>query len=198
MVQRGQELGLLQLNSTLRNNMRMALIESIIAENASATPDENELRALYDNDRAFFSRPERIRLQVMKFDSEEKAKQARLALQKNKDFLTVKKDYALEDIIELPRGWLSVTELRNYIGPTLTLKALELETNTISKIINNQDGWYVIKLIDIEKAKAPPYEEITEVVRSEFIRRQNSKTIEEYLDYLRSRASIETIPVLPM
>lgn len=198
MVQRGQELGLLQLNSTIRNNMRIALIESVLAEHAHEQPQQDELRTFYESDKAFFSRPEKVRVRLLSFADEKQAQSAKADLDAGYDFEVVKQAYAMDDVIELPDAWLGLRELQNYLGPSLTRQISEMNSLGHSDVLAVEQRWYLVHLIDVQKGEAPAFETIEEAVKAEFIRRKNGKLIEDYIRFLRDAADIQYAPIDPV
>lgn len=197
MVQRGQELGLLQLNSVLRNNMIQALTTSILSENASSNVDESILKEFYEDNKSFFRSSEKISFQYMKFISQDQAELAQQAIQNGEEFNKVKETMAEKEIISIPNTLLSMANIRQYFGPTLAEQLSLLPIQSLSPIIPSNNGqqtvWYLFYIHEKELSETPDFENIKEVVSSEYRRSLDEKAMHDYILWLRKRADIQII-----
>ncbi len=195
MIQRGYELGLLQLNSVIRNNMKTALMESVIAENAQAEPDAKTLAEFYKNNSDYFTGSPRLRIAYTYFSEEKNAKEAVDFLKSGKTFETIKEKTAGKNIIDVPNALLNVKEMRKYLGPGLSEQIFIQSTNQEHFLIHYQERWHLIQVIEKQNGSTPEFSEIKSLVLNEYRRQQNEKAIENYLQSLRKRARIEQIDI---
>lgn len=197
LVQRGQELGLLQLNSVLRNNMVQAVNASVVSENASLTPSDDELKKFYNENKNYFRPTSKIHFLHMNFSNKDQADIALQALADGKSFLDVKQQFSEKEIANIPSGLLSLATIRQYFGPSLTELITQLPIHEVSALIPSNNGqhtsWYLFYVFEKELAEIPNFEAIQDVVLNEFKRQQNEQTIHDYVLWLRKRASIETL-----
>jgi len=197
LVQRGQELGLLQLNSVLRSNMIQAVNATIISENASLNPSENELKKFYENNKNYFRPASKINFDYMRFTTKDQADTAQQALADGQSFTEVKNKFSEQEITKIPNGLLSTNSIRQYFGPTLTEQVMQLPLQEVSPLIASNNGennkWYLFFILEKELGETPKFEDIKTVVVSEFKRQENDKAIHQYLLWLRKRASIEQV-----
>lgn len=194
LVQRGQELGLLQLNSVIRNDIVQAVMASIIAENAMQEVSDSDLEGFYKKHRAFFSPATKIHLRQMKFTERSVAESARLALVNGEGFLEVNLKLADKALLSIPDTLLPLNSLRKYIGPSMLMLVSKLEVAQYSQPILHQEKWYVFFVVEKELATAPPLSEITDVVRSEHKRRSDEQAFRDYVEWLRKRADVQRMP----
>jgi parvulin-like peptidyl-prolyl isomerase len=99
-------------------------------------------------------------------------------------------------MVPVPEVLLPPTKLREYLGPTLTLAALELEPGEISEPNSSPSGFSVLQMLDRTPESVPPFEEIRAQVRVEFRRRAGDRALREYLDRLRSSADLRVVESL--
>jgi hypothetical protein len=191
MVQRGQEIGLLELNSILRNNIRQALVETIIAENAVVNQDRSSIEAFYKENADFFSQTSKLRVKHLKFENEKTAQQAFDLLKQGQAFAEVKTKYALPSILEVPDSLLSLADLQKYLGPTLTETLAESDTQGYSEPIEAANQWHIALVLERKTRQAPTLDSVYEQVSKEYQRRQNELAVRQYVDWLRDRADIE-------
>lgn len=193
MIQRGYEIGLLQLNSLLRNNMKNALLESIIAENAEFEPDDETLRKFYEENKDYFTGNKRVRITYMSFMDEDKAKQAFNAIEAKESFESVKNAFADKGILEIPDSLLSLKDLRKYLGPSLSEKIFSQATTITPILFYHQDRWHIANILEIQNQLTPEFTDIKNLVIKEYQRKENEKAIKNYISWLRKNAKIQSI-----
>lgn len=193
MIQRGYEIGLLQLNSLLRNNMKNALLESIIAENAELEPDDETLRKFYEENKDYFTGNKRVRITYMSFMDEDKAKQAFNAIEAKESFESVKNAFADKGILEIPDSLLSLKDLRKYLGPSLSEKIFSQATTITPILFYHQDRWHIANILEIQNQLTPEFTDIKNLVIKEYQRKENEKAIKNYISWLRKNAKIQSI-----
>ncbi len=193
LVQRGVELGLVEVDRTVRKNLVAAVIASVIADTRDADPSQAELRAFYDEEREFFVRPGRLRVRQVFFGvgGGAQATKARLRAEAAADRLAAGEPFesvfAVGDrsVLEIPDALLPAAKLRDYIGPTALRAALELEVGEVSRPVRSGTGIHVLQLVDREAPSAPAFESIREALRAEYRRRAGDQALRNYLDRLR-------------
>ena len=194
LVQRGVEIGLLRSDRAVRAALVASMIDSLVAQAASAEPDESELREFYARDAAYFARPARLELRQIFFraspDALERAERAWRRLEAGEDFEAVRED-GDPDLSGLPRTPLPEAKLRDYLGPTLAAAAAGLAPGTHSPPLASSAGVHLLELVSAEPGEAPPFEQVRDQVASEFRRRAGERALRDYLDALRSDAEIE-------
>lgn len=193
LVQQGYDLGLLQLNSVIRNEVVKAVTASIIAKNSGETPTRDELENFYNQHKAFFQPATKLHISHMKFKEEAKAIEAYSLLQRGEDFDEVKAQLANQTILSIPDALLPVNDLVKYVGPTLVEKAaLQEELKLYPPIQQNQD-WHLLVVQNRAIGEALPLDQITQVVATEYQRRSDEEAFREYLKWLRNRASVQSV-----
>ena len=67
-LQRAEELGILQADPGIRKLLARSAIDAIVRESQAVPVTESELIAFYNGHRAVFQQPQRITLQAAQFD----------------------------------------------------------------------------------------------------------------------------------
>lgn len=193
LVQQGYELGLLELNSVVRNEIVKAVTASIIAKNSAQTPSSTDLESFYQQHKAFFQPPTQLHIKHMKFAAKSQAEQAYSQLLKGNDFDEVKTEHAIASILNIPDTLLPVNDLVKYIGPTLMEEVSDYESGKLYPPVQQNDQWHLLAVVDKSLGEPPPLQELTQIVRNEYQRRSNEEAFKEYLIWLRKKADIQSL-----
>jgi parvulin-like peptidyl-prolyl isomerase len=206
LVQRGVELGLVESDRRVRADLIQAMIQAIVVESEDERPDEDELRRFYAEEPGFFTQPGRVRAAHVFFrvraPADDPAAAARAAeaerrLRAGEPLETVRAALGDEEVSPLPDALLPPAKLREYVGPTALRAVMELAPGAISPPVRSGTGYHVFQLIEREEPQLPPFEEIAERVRAEWVRRAGDRALRGYLDDLRENAQVVTTDELP-
>jgi parvulin-like peptidyl-prolyl isomerase len=206
LVQRGLALGLAASDRRVRADLTAAVIRSVVVEAEDERPGEAELRAFYAEEREFFTQPGRLHVRQIFFrvptrDDEEaaaaRAAEAHRRVAAGEAFEAVAAEAGDPPVSPLPDAPLPPTKLREYLGPTALRAVLELAPGAVAAPVRSGIGWHVLKLVEAEPPAAPPFEEIADSVRAEWVRRAGDRALRRYLDELREAADVAVAPGLP-
>jgi parvulin-like peptidyl-prolyl isomerase len=205
LVQRGLELGLAESDRRVRADLTSAVIHAVLMEAEDEVPDEAALRAFYQEQRDFFTRPGRLRLQQIFFRVPDLASEQPARARAEAAFARLAAGEPFEAVAEsgdaplspLPDALLPPTQVREVLGPTALRTALELEPGRVSAPVRSGIGYHLLRLVAREEPAPPPFETIVEQVQSEFVRRAGERALRRYLDELRARAEIAVAADLP-
>jgi len=199
LVQRALDLGLAQVDRRVRANLVSAMITSVTADVDATDPDEDELREFFEQERDFFTQPGRVRVSQVFFrvrgadgdaEVEPKASLAAQRLRAGEALESVRAELGDDEISPIPDAALPPQKLLEYLGPTATRAALELDAGGVSDPVRSGTGYHVLKMIAREPARVPDYESVADLARAEWARRQGDRALRGYLDDLRSQAEI--------
>ena len=206
LVQRALEIGIERSDSKVRKNLTAALIDSVVAEFQDVQPSDHELQAFYEEHRAFFSRPGRLRVRQIfcrtatNADApmaHERGQQAARRLRAGEDFAAVRDALGDPELAPLPDAPLPPAKLVDYVGPTALRAALALDVGGVSDPVRSSTGFHVLQVVERQPDVTPTFEEIKPQVLAEFRRRASEGALRSYLDDLRARAQIHVAPTLP-
>jgi parvulin-like peptidyl-prolyl isomerase len=199
LVQRGLELGLARHDRRVRGDLVAAVIELVVSQADDEEPDAEAVRAFYEENRDYFARTERLRVRALwvrgdplRPDAEAlaRAHDAAQRLRAGEDWDAVEADAGDPQVAPVPRDLLPPTKLREYLGPTATRTAAELEVGAISEPQRVAGGYRVIQLEGRAPGFAPPLAEVEDEVRAELRRRAGDRALRDYLDTLRDEAVV--------
>lgn len=197
LVQRGVELGFLELNSTVRNTIVQAVTASVMADNELSRPTTKELQDFYRQNNAFFTQPSLLHVQQIYFrdgsgkqHALQRAGRAFDALQAGTDFEQVKAEFGDPITADIPGGLLPPAKVREYVGPTLLEAAAKLTQGEITSPITTVNGVFILRLIKRRDSKVPQFETIRAQVQHEFLRRSDEKNFRQYINWLREQADL--------
>jgi parvulin-like peptidyl-prolyl isomerase len=206
LVQRGLELGFARHDRRIRGDLVSAVIQLVVQQAEASEPDDDEVERFYRENRDYFARTGRLRVQQIlvrarpsedEADARRRAEQAVERLRAGEAFETV--DEALGDpqVAPLPADLLPATKLREYVGPTAARAALALQAGEVTDPVRSASGFHVLRLADLEEGRVPPLSEIEAGVRAELVRRAGDEALRGYLDELRERADLRVADELP-
>lgn len=161
LVQRGVELGLLELNSTVRNTMVQAVSRRFAAADDTDPIDPDELRRFYELRPDYFTPEDQYRVEVVK----------------PADF-------------PLPEKPVTRKTLIDYLGPGVAKRIFSLSEGDSTGPINLNDQQFEIRLLEKTPGVTPPFDNIRPLVEREFRRYRSERAFAEYVRWLRERADI--------
>ncbi|MGH0035838.1 MAG: peptidylprolyl isomerase [Myxococcota bacterium] len=212
LVQRAIALGLARLDRKVRGELTSSVIQSVVAAAEDRTPSESELREFYEENRAFFSMPPRLRARQVylrrpprgRAASEaetaairQRAEQARALLAGGEPFEVVRAGFGDDEISPIPDTLLPPAKLREYVGPSVTAAVLELEEGAFSEPLETSVGFHVLQLVEREPERIPDFETIVSQVAAEWRRRAGDAALRAYLAELRREADVSVTDDLP-
>jgi parvulin-like peptidyl-prolyl isomerase len=205
LVQRGIELGLARHDRKVRADLTAAVIASVVAETEDVEPTPTELQSFYDENRAFFTRPGRLRLRQVFIDpakdggdgaARTRAAEASRRVRAGEPFAVVHAALGDPEVAPLPDALLPAEKLVDYLGPTVLAKVLGLAAGEVSEPIRSGTGYHVVQIVERQPDETPPLAEIQTQVVAEFRRRAGDRALRAYLDDLRARADVVLEPDL--
>jgi parvulin-like peptidyl-prolyl isomerase len=192
LIKRAIDLGMLNDNPMARGTIVQQMIKTIIAENARYEISDSELESFFLENSGFFTKSSRLRIQQIYFSNEQLkddslvvAKKAYDLLKRGDDFESVSK-LGSPSALKIPNSLMTLSKVREYIGPSLMNLARELEINSFTSPIEVSGGYKIIYLIDKEMASPPKLNDIKASVSSEFLKRKDDQSLRSYLENLKN------------
>ena len=192
LIKRAIDLGMLNDNPMARGTIVQQMIKTIIAENARYEISDSELESFFQENSGFFTKSSRLRIQQIYFSNEQLkddslvvAKKAYDLLKRGDDFESVSK-LGSPSALKIPNSLMTLSKVREYIGPSLMNLAKELEINSFTTPIEVSGGYKIIYLIDKEMASPPKLNDIKASVSSEFLKRKDDQSLRSYLENLKN------------
>jgi parvulin-like peptidyl-prolyl isomerase len=127
----------------------------------------------------------------------QRAAEAAAALRAGDSFESVEARYGDEQVAPLPDAYLPPAKVREYVGPSVSRIAMELEAGEVSDPIVSGGGVYVLVVRDKEPPSAPSLADIEDQVRAEVKRRAGDQAVRDTLEQLRLAGNVVEREALP-
>jgi hypothetical protein len=192
LIKRAIDLGMLNNNPMARGTIVQQMIKTIISENDRYEISENELKEFFQENKGFFTKSSRLRVQQIYFSDElfkgralEEAQKAFNLLQEGRELKMVSM-LGSPSALKIPNSLMTLSKVREYIGPSLMNLAKNLEVGTSTPPVMVSGGYKIIYLLDKELAKTPDFNEIKSSISSEFLKRRDDQSLRKYLENLKN------------
>lgn len=200
LIIRAKELGLLENNQIVRGSIIQQMIKLIISENYLESVEEEKLKKFYKDNIGFFSSASRLRLQQIYFsdssgNSRQRSEEAFKDLNEGSTFEEISQ-HADQSVLSIPNTMMNLSKVREYIGPTLMNVAKSLEPGEFSPPTKVAGGYKIIFLFDKELSEPERFDSIKPKVLREYQRRQDDKSLRDYLEDLKGWYEIKRIKEL--
>ena len=200
LIIRAKELGLLENNQIVRGSIIQQMIKLIISENYLESVEEEKLKKFYKDNIGFFSSASRLRLQQIYFsdssgNSRQRSEEAFKDLKEGSTFEQISQ-HADQSVLSIPNTMMNLSKVREYIGPTLMNAAKSLEPGEFSPPTKVAGGYKIIFLFDKELSEPERFDSIKPKVLREYQRRQDDKSLRDYLEDLKGWYEIKRIKEL--
>ena len=206
LIQRGETIGLVDLDPTVRKSIVAAMIQSIVAESESEKPDLEGLRSYYDENLGYFTPPGTLHVRQMVFRPREgetseavleRAREALRARRGGMPFRQAWEQWADEEFLPIPDTALPANKLRQYVGPTLVEKIRGMEPGQNTEPAKSGAGFRWVELVNAQPGAPLDFDEAREQVEVAYRRDAADRALREYLDWLWSEAQIQLAPTAP-
>ena len=192
LIKRAIDLGMLNNNPMARGTIVQQMIKTIISENDRYEISDNELKEFFQENKGFFTKSSRLRVQQIYFSDElfkgralEEAQKAFNLLQEGRELKMVSM-LGSPSALKIPNSLMTLSKVREYIGPSLMNLAKNLEVGTSTPPVMVSGGYKIIYLLDKELAKTPDFNEIKSSISSEFLKRRDDQSLRKYLENLKN------------
>ena len=192
LIKRALDLGMLENNPIARGTIVQQMIKTIIAENMRYEVSDKELNEFFKENIGFFTKSSRLRIQQIYFSDEgsksssfEEANRAYQLLISGSSFVEVS-NLGSDSALKIPNSLMTLSKVREYIGPSLMNLARNLQPGTFSQPIKVPGGHKIIILLEKELAGQPNLDQIRDVVLAEYSKRRDDNSLREYLENLKN------------
>lgn len=187
LVQRGVALGLSETDLAARKAIVQSVLQLAVAERVGDAPDEATLRAFHAENVGLFAQSRRTAATLVYIrrggDFARRVTEAQTALRAGR---AVPGD---PQALELPRGPLSPSDLRTYLGADLADAA---STAPVGEVIRRDadDGARLVRVDAVTPGAVARFEDVRDAVRAEWERRADEEAVRAYIDRLKARARV--------
>jgi len=202
---------------SVRRRLDEALAEALLQKDLEprrATVDvtDTELRTRFEQDKAEFSRPERVRIAHLFISAPEEPAAQRARRKAEAEALladareALRKDFygfaplaraKSEDPESRPNGGelapLTREELAKRLGPELAEAVFAAKTpnQLLDRVIATQAGFHVVRLLEHEPAGVASFEQVQDMLRTRVRQEKQARIYEEFLSSLKTATPVE-------
>ncbi|MCW8832200.1 MAG: peptidylprolyl isomerase [Colwellia sp.] len=193
LVQRGLEVRLAETDRQTRTAIVSSMISMITADAKSYQPNEQELKAFYQQYQNHFKHNARFAIQKLNITSTNAMEDAKVIAEQLGAGIAI--EQLLNEQVQydryVPNSLLPLNKLVQYLGPTL---AHEITTKPLDHVqIHNspQQGVSVYVLSAKERGQLRPFAEVKKLVSVAFVKERADQALRDYLVWLNKRADVE-------
>jgi len=190
LIQRALEMNLVRNDNLIKGNIIQTMFDYILKSSDSGEPTEEELKKYFNNDKDYFTSAKSYKLKVFSFKNYNDAKRAKEFLKSNNlDAFLNLSDKDIET--ELPAIFLTPQKIRDYLGPDSIKRFQGLTQGGHSEIFEINGIHTIILCLDVLSEFVPTFEEVSDQVKTKFIKDRDDALVKEYIENLRNFYDIE-------
>ena len=190
LIQRALEMNLVRNDNLIKGNIIQTMFNYILKSSDSVEPTEEELKKYFNNDKDYFTSAKSYKLKVFSFKNYYDAKKAKEFLNSNNlDAFLNLSDKDIET--ELPAIFLTPQKIRDYLGPDSIKQFQGLTQGGHSEIFEINGIHTIILCLDVLSEFVPTFEEVSDQVKTKFIKDRDDALVKEYIENLRNFYDIE-------
>jgi parvulin-like peptidyl-prolyl isomerase len=172
----------------LRTQQRVALLATALQNKVAKTakaPSAQQIQAAYDAEPERWAHPSKRDIRVVVTSSSQSAQAAAAALSSGKSFTAVNRQYSNSSSLASSGG--AVKNLKpGTSDPALERAVFKAQTGRLVGPIQTPDGWVVFKVQRVTPLADQSLAQATSAIRSELTSTAQGKTVNRYLDSMRS------------
>ena len=197
LLQRGLELDLPQTEGMVRKTIVSEMLDKIIVEGIVSEVNDEKLVDFYSKNIEFFSRPSEVHIKrlFIEYGTEEEDEQrldeVRGLLIAGEEFDVVKEKLGDPIIPVIPNVLLPIKKLKDYLEPTLVELIETLQPGQITTEIESTTGYSFIYMLSSIAGEGIPFNDVKEQVKTEYLRRNDEESVDQYMVWLKKRAKIK-------
>ncbi|MDX1497634.1 MAG: peptidylprolyl isomerase [Salinisphaeraceae bacterium] len=190
LIQYGQDQGLVRSDRRVRANLVSAVIaaKSIAAETRNIS--DAEARDFYNQNAAYFSRPQQLQVTVLRLPDDADAAAAKAAWAAGASLDALQGQYGAQQLSHVPASLLPVGKLRQLVGASLTAQAEAMPAGVVSAPVEINGRLHLLRVE--QRVDAPvAFEQVVEQVKTEMRRREAEQALRAELDALRDELNVQ-------
>ena len=197
LLQRGLEIDLPQTEGMVRKTIVSSMLDKIIVEGIISEVSDEKLVDFYSKNIEFFSKPSEVHIKrlFIEYGTEEEEEQrldeARGLLIAGEEFDIVKEKLGDPIIPVIPNVLLPIKKLKDYLEPALVEIIETLQPGQITTEIESTTGYSFIYMLSSIAGEGIPFNDVKEQVKTEYLRRNDEESVDQYMVWLKKRAKIK-------
>ncbi len=177
---------------TLRERIRFEMLQRKLAEK-DVKYTEDDLRKFFRSRKDLYDKPERVLIQeIMTFKQEEAQKVYELVTTPGTDFDGIARQYNMNPETQATAGKRPLLAKNQLFPLALRKPAFTLKVGTVSKPIQANGHWYVIRVLDRLPAEKAQFDKLRKDVERDY-KAQHAKDFNEVLNAIKAKAQVQIV-----
>lgn len=154
------------------------------------TISEEEKKAYFEENKDDFAQEKQVKASHILVDSEEKAKEIKEKLNQGEDFAELAKEYSTDTATKDNGGDLGFFAAGE-MSQEFEDAAFGMKEGEISNPVKDEDGYHIIKVVEIKEAKEANYEDSKEEITKLLLRQKAKEKFSNWYEELAANYKIE-------
>jgi foldase protein PrsA len=169
----------------LSNKVREEIIEG------SGDISDEDIENYYNENKERFAQPERRDLNVVLTKTEDRANEAKAALESGQSFKDVAQDFSIDEASKSQGGKLPAVA-KGQQEKAFDDAIFSAETDELVGPVKTQFGWYVFEVTDVTEASQQSLEEAQQTIKNLLKSENEQKALDSFIEDFRSKYKDET------
>ena len=144
-------------------------------------PEEEQLRQFYEENKSYYGTPEQVRASHILLETREEAEAVLAELKQGADFAALAKERSIDPGSKESGGDLDYFT-RGMMTEAFEEAAFSLNTGELSDIVETPYGFHIIKLTDRKPEVIPPFDEVKDLVKNDYLDQEIQSRYYDWLD----------------
>jgi foldase protein PrsA len=178
-----------QTNEDVMQRVRLDTLSQKIRDKVTKGKDnvtDQQIEDYYNKNKAQFAQPERRDLSIVLTKKEDKAKEAKAALQSGESFKTVAKQYSIDDASKAQGGKLPAVA-KGQQEKAFDDAIFKAKKGKIEGPVKTQFGWYVFRVDKITKASQQTLAQAKTTIKQVLASQNQQKALDEFVKDFRKK-----------
>jgi foldase protein PrsA len=158
--------------------------EKVIKDKNKVT--DAQIKDFYEKNKERFAQPERRDLRIVLTKGEDKAGQAKTALDGGSGWKSVAKEYSIDEASKSQGGKLPA-QAEGTLEKALDEAVFKAKKGRISGPVKTQFGWYVFEVEKVQKASQQTLEQAKETIRQTLQSQNQQKALDKFVEDFRKK-----------
>jgi foldase protein PrsA len=178
-----------QTNEDVMQRVRLDTLSQKIRDKVTKGKDkvtDQQIEDYYNKNKAQFAQPERRDLSIVLTKKEDKAKEAKAALQSGESFKTVAKQYSIDDASKAQGGKLPAVA-KGQQEKAFDDAIFKAKKGKIEGPVKTQFGWYVFRVDKVTKASQQTLEQAKTTIKQVLASQNQQKALDDFVKDFRKK-----------
>src|SRR5215204_2196931 len=183
-----------QTNEDVMMRVRLDALSNKIRDKVTKGKDkvtDQQIQQYYEKNKNQFAQPERRDLSIVLTKTEQKAKQAKAALQDGQQFKTVAKQYSIDDASKAQGGKLPAVA-KGQQEKAFDTAIFGADKGKITGPVKTQFGWYVFKVDKVNAASQQTLEQAKATIKQVLASQNQQKALDKFVKDFRKKWKAKT------